>query len=631
MQVDLRHRRLVDTVTSLSVNAFFSAAPAEHVSVAVAAFSDPFDLLSKYPTLTWPPDYHRPVLHPVVDRIETTGQPVHFRARCLPPERLKIAKDEFQRMLNIGIVKPSTSCWSSPLHMVPKPNGNWRLCGNYRALNAHTTADRCPIPHMQDFTPLLKGARIFSKIDLVLAYHLIPIHPDDQPNTAITIPIGLFAAQSFQRFMDSFFRDLPFVFVYIDDILVASKDEAEHHRHLETIFQRLADNGITINAAKCLFAVESLDFLGHHISSARIRPMAAKVADIREFPQPESQRQLCRFLGMVIFYHRFIPNCAHTLAPLHDLANASRTRNAPLAWCDVSLSAFNDIKSSLADATLLVHPDTNAPTSVAVDSSSLALRAVLQQYQNGQWCPLAFFSRKLSAPERNYSTFNRELLAIYSAVKHFRYFLEGRVFTVYTEHTPLCSSLSSSTSRHSPREIRHLAFISRNSRRTSETSPAQTILSPMPSLASRLCPCQRKTSTWSSSPPMSMPTPRCSNSASLPQGRCSGPKFRCPVHLNLFCAICQPAYRDCTCHLHTVALLLTLHQPSHPGIRATRQLVTSKYVWTNMNRNVTAWARSCLACQRFWFHQHTSQPPTQFLPPDASLSHVYIDLVGPLP
>ena len=275
------------------------------------------------------------------------------------------------------------------------------------------------------------------------------------------MPFGLRnAAQSFQRFMDSLFRDLTFVFVYIDDILVASKDEAEHRRHLETIFQQLADNGITINAAKCLFAVNSLDFLGHHISSTGIRPMAAKVADILEFPQPESQRQLRKFLGMVNVYHRFIPNCAHTLAPLHDLANASRTRNAPLAWCDVSLSAFNDIKSSLADATLVVHPDTNAPTSVAVDASSLALGAVLPQYQNGQWSPLAFFSRKLSAAERNYSTFGRELLAIYSAVKHFRYFLEGRVFTVYTDHKPLCYSLSSSTSRHSPREIRHLAFIS---------------------------------------------------------------------------------------------------------------------------------------------------------------------------
>ena len=466
----------------------------------------------------------------------------------------------------------------------------------------------------------------------------MPIHPDDQPKTAITTPLGLFkftrmpfglrnAAQSFQRFMDSLFRDLPFVFVYIDDILVASKDEAKHRRHLETIFQRLADNGITINAAKCLFTVNSLDFLGHHISSTGIRPMAAKVADIREFPQPESQRQLRKFLGMVIFYHRFIPNYAHTLAPLHDLANASRTRNAPLAWCDGSLSAFNDIKSSLADATLLVHPDTNAPTSVAVDTSSLALGAVLQQYQNGQWCPLAFFSRKLSAPERNYSTFGRELLAIYSAVKHFRYFLEGPVFTVYTDHKPLCYSLSSSTSRHSPREIRHLTFISEFTTDIRHISgannPVADALSRVEALSLPTQDLDLVKLAADQHADTELQQLRQSTASSLQGSEVSLPGAPRPL-------LCDPSTGTPRPYLPPAnrrPAFDTLHQPLYPGIRATRQLVTSKYVWTNMN----TWARSCLASQRSKVHRHTSQPPTQFLPPDARFSHVHVDLVGPLP
>ena len=446
------------------------------------------------------------------------------------------------------------------------------------------------------------------------------------------MPFGLRnAAQPFQRFMDSLFRDLPFVFVYIDDILVASKDEAEHRRHLETIFQRLADNGITIDAAKGLFAVDLLDFLGHHISSTGIRPMAAKVADIREFPQPESQRQLRKFLGMVIFYHRFIPHFAHTLAPLHDLVNASRTRNAPLAWCDVSLSAFNDIKSSLADATLLVHPDTNAPNSVAVDTSSLALGAVLQQYQNGQWCPLAFFSRKLSAPERNYSTFGRELLAIYSAIKHFRYFLEVRPFTVLTDHKPLCYSLATSSSRHSPREIRHLAFISEFTTDIQHISGVDNAVADALSRVDALTvPEQDLNLNQLAVDQQADPelqhlrlSPTCSllwREVSLP----GAPQpLVCDFSTGTPRPYLPPAYRR--------AVFNTLHNTTHPGIRAFRHLVASKHVWENMNRDVTAWTRSCVPCQCSKVHRHTAKMPAHFLPPDSRFSHVHIDLVGPLP
>ena len=181
-------------------------------------------------------------------------------------------------MIKLGVIKPSDSEWSSALHMVPKMNGDWRACGDYRSSNAQTVPDRYPIPHIQDFRQRSAGSKVFSKIALVRAYYKIPVEPSDVHETAATTPFGLFNftwmpfglrnyGQTFQRFIDHVTHGLDFVFVYLDDLLVTSPDHKTHKKHLKILFERFAEYGIIIGPEKCQFGTTELSFLGHYVCS----------------------------------------------------------------------------------------------------------------------------------------------------------------------------------------------------------------------------------------------------------------------------------------------------------------------------------------------------------------------------
>ena len=427
-----------------------------------------YRLLDSFPTITTPAFTTKLPQHGVKHHIPTDGPPVQARARKLAPDRLAIAKAEIEKLCDLGICRRGKSEWASPLMVAPKPGGGWRVCGDYRRLNAVTKDDKYPVRTLTDFTADLHGKKVFSKIDLLKGYHQIPVADEDIGKTGVITPFGLFifprtpfglknAGQDFQRLMDEILGDIPRVFVYIDDILIASESLDQHYEDLKAVCTILEQHGMVINRAKCILAQPSVEFLGYKVDKNGITPLSDRVDTIRKTPAPTTVKELQSFLGMVNYYRRFIPKAAHHLTPLFELLQG---KPKSISWSPAQQQGFDAIKKALADAALLHHPKPNANLALTTDASNFAIGGVLEQRGKNGWEPLAFYSAKLQDHQRLWPPYDRELLAAFKATRHFRPMLEGRAFTLYTDHQSLIPSMTKKTEPHTARQAYQLSCIS---------------------------------------------------------------------------------------------------------------------------------------------------------------------------
>ena len=360
-------------------------------------------------------------------------------------------------------VKQNTTLqYTSPIHMVNKPNSNdWRICADFRLLNQQTKSDNYPLPLLRSFQNKIKGSKVFSVIDLKSAFHHLPIHPDDVDKTCVVSPWGgayvyrrlAFGLSngpaSWQKYVAGILSGIDNTFCYLDDILVCTETLEEHMSIVKEIFKRLEDNELTLAVDKCTFAEESVAYLGYQVSGTGIRPLKRKTDAIDKIPPPSTQKQLLQFLGALNYFRSSLSglvksgeyqNAANLLQPLYSAATVPLPAGKFKVWeaNPILRQAFVDAELLLKQAAELSHPDPSLPLALMTDASQHTIKSVLlQRSTNGKWSPLGYMSRHLSDDKARWSTCRKELLAAQAGLCYFISEIYGRHCTIFSDHAPL--------------------------------------------------------------------------------------------------------------------------------------------------------------------------------------------------
>ena len=582
----------------------------------------------------------------------------------LSPLELEEVKRQLTDLLERGFIQPSMSPFAAPVIFVPKKNGKLRMCVDYRALNKVTVKNRYPLPRIDELLDRLHGATVFSKLDLASGYWQVRVADADVPKTAFrtryghyewrVMPFGLTnAPATFQAMMNDVLRPYldDFCTVYLDDILVYSKTPEEHLHHLRLVLEALQRHELYAGLDKCAFGLAEVDFLGHVVSSAGLKPDPAKVAAVQEWPVPQTLRDVRSFLGLSGYYRRFIRHYSKLALPLTELTRA----DCPWQWGERQQEAFDALKAALVSAPVLALPDPSKPYEIYTDASGFALGAVLLQDQGQGPQPVAYLSRKLNPTEQRYPVGDRELLAVFWALQQWRCYLEGATFTVDTDHLNHTWLQQKVLSRRQARWVLWLQSYYGNldikykagkdnqsdplSRRPDHAAAGGDSDAELPEWddggVPHLAELQETVSTATAVDGLALrmqegyeqdPYYNKRPTGQAPPGLCLGgdglyrlgDRVAVPADLELRrCLIAE--CHDCP-------------SAGHLGVTKTLQRVARRFWWPHMGRSVHAYVTGCSSCQ---LTKPVSRVPgglLQPLPvPDAKWEHMTLDLITDLP
>uniref|UniRef100_A0A3P9LGA0 Gypsy retrotransposon integrase-like protein 1 n=1 Tax=Oryzias latipes TaxID=8090 RepID=A0A3P9LGA0_ORYLA len=637
--IDWSSPRIANWSTYCLANCLHSALPITNVpdsaqedidlSNVPACYHDLRTVFSKVKASSLPP--HRPY-DCSIELLNGAPLPKGKLYKLSGPEKTAM-ENYIQEALSQGHIRPSSSPVGAGFFFVEKKDKTLRPCIDFRELNQITVKDKYSLPLIDSVFESVQQAKIFTKLDLRNAYHLVRIREGDEWKTAFTTPLGHYeylvmpfgltnAPAVFQRLVNDVLRDFlnRFVFIYLDDILIYSPDSSQHKHHVRLVLERLLANQLFVKAEKCEFHVSTVPFLGYIIEAGNIRPDPAKIEAVAQWEIPQTRKKLQQFLGFANFYRRFIRNYSSIAAPLTQLTSINKT----YSWNPAADSAFKKLKSLFVSAPILVQPDVTKQFIVEVDASDSGVGAVLSQREesSGKLKPCAFFSRKLSQAEQNYDVGNRELLAIKLALEEWRHWLEGaeKPFIVWTDHKNL--AYLRSAKRLNSRQARWCLFFDRfhftisyrpGSRNVKPDALSRKYSSSDSSSDSSILPmsCFVGSLTWEIESKVQQAQGEIPAGTSCPSGTLYVPE---------------------SLRSEVIAWGHTSRIACHGGVYRTIRILKRRFFWPSLERDVREYISACSICAR---SKASNRPPSgHLLPlstPSRPWSHIAVDFVTGLP